>query len=94
MTAGIACTVWLPSTVMAGSMTRVETAPRQHRLPRRLICGVQDLLPLLGADEVRALVGGSPPYGIRRHRSHAARGRKLGFFCEAPVARDQPRGRG
>jgi hypothetical protein len=54
----VACTVWLPSTVMAGSMTRVETAPRlQHRSARRQICGVQDLLPLLGADEVGVLFG-------------------------------------
>ncbi len=26
----VACTVWLPSTVMAGPMTMVETAPRRR----------------------------------------------------------------
>jgi hypothetical protein len=36
------------------------------------VCAAFEIFPLLRTDEVRAQFGGSPSYGIRRHRSHAA----------------------
>jgi hypothetical protein len=69
----VACTVWLPSTVMAGSMTRVERR-RGSSTGRRVgrSAAFKIFFHSSGPMKLASYSAGSPPYGIHRHRYHAA----------------------